>query len=70
MRWKHGTPVAFPKGHPWAKARKGFKEDIVMNNSLVYNPAKWLDQFFSDFDSNGSAKRGFAPAVDVVEDKE
>ncbi|MBW8887297.1 MAG: Hsp20/alpha crystallin family protein [Fibrobacteres bacterium] len=41
-----------------------------MNNSLVYNPAKWLDQFFNDFDSNGSAKQGFAPAVDVVEDKE
>ena len=41
-----------------------------MNNALVYNPAKWLDQFFNDFDSAGSAKQGFAPAVDIVEDKE
>jgi HSP20 family protein len=66
----NGTRVAFPKGHAWAKARKGFKEDNVMNNALVYNPAKWLDQFFTDFDSNGSAKQGFAPAVDIVEDNE
>lgn len=41
-----------------------------MNNALVYNPAKWLDQFFNDFDSTVAAKSGFAPAVDIVEDKE
>ncbi len=41
-----------------------------MSNALVYNPAKWLDQFFTDFDSNLTAKPGFSPAVDIVEDKE
>jgi HSP20 family protein len=41
-----------------------------MNNALVYNPAKWLDQFFNDFDAGLPAKQGFAPAVDIVEDKE
>ena len=41
-----------------------------MNNSLVYNPAKWLDQFFNEFDTGFTAKSGFAPAVDVVEEKE
>jgi HSP20 family protein len=41
-----------------------------MSNALVYNPSKWLDQFFHDFDSSLSTKQGFAPAVDIVEDKE
>jgi len=41
-----------------------------MSNALVYNPAKWLDQFFNDFDSTWAGKEGFAPAVDIVEDKE
>ena len=41
-----------------------------MSNALVYNQAKWLDQFFSDFDASLPAKQGFAPAVDIVEDKE
>lgn len=37
----------------------------------TYSPATWLDQFFTDFDKAvGSAKRGFYPAVDIVEDKE
>lgn len=41
-----------------------------MSNALVYNPAKWLDQFFNDFDAGWSAKRSFSPAVDIVEEKE
>lgn len=41
-----------------------------MNNALVYNPAKWLDQFFNEFDNGFTAKTGFAPAVDIVEEKE
>lgn len=37
----------------------------------TYSPATWLDQFFTDFDKAvGASKRGFYPAVDIVEDKE
>ncbi|MDB5049817.1 MAG: hypothetical protein JWO30_2888 [Fibrobacteres bacterium] len=41
-----------------------------MNNSIVYSPTKWLDQFFTDFDRALTAKNDFAPAVDIVEEKE
>ena len=44
-----------------------------MNNSLAYNPARWLDQFFTDFDKSvhtAYAKNDFTPAVDIVEEKE
>ena len=44
-----------------------------MNNSLAYSPARWLDQFFTDFDKAAhiaNAKNDFAPAVDIVEEKE
>lgn len=41
-----------------------------MNNTIVYNPATWLDQFFTDFDKGWARKNDFAPAVDVVEEKE
>ena len=43
-----------------------------MNNSILYNPTAWLDQFFSDFDKSwgGSVKKNFLPPVDIVEDKE
>lgn len=41
-----------------------------MNNALVYNPGTWLDQFFTDFDKGWARKNDFAPAVDVVEEKE
>ena len=41
-----------------------------MNNALVYHPATWLDQFFTDFDKGYARKNDFAPAVDVVEEKE
>lgn len=41
-----------------------------MNNAIVYNPSKWLDQFFTDFDKAWVDKHDFAPAVDVVEEKE
>jgi HSP20 family protein len=41
-----------------------------MNNALVYHPATWLDQFFTDFDKGYARKNEFAPAVDVVEEKE
>ena len=42
-----------------------------MHNSIVYNPAAWLDQFFSDFErSPGSSKGNFRPAVDILEEKE
>ena len=40
-----------------------------MYNATVYNPAKWLDQFFTDFD-RAAVKNDFAPAVDIVEEKE
>jgi len=46
------------------------QEMKAMNNSLVYSPAKWLDQFFTDFDKALVTKSGFAPAVDIVEEKE
>jgi HSP20 family protein len=55
-----------PSGWPGKRIQK----EKAMNNALVYNPAKWLDQFFNDFDSSLSGKQGFAPAVDIVEDKE
>jgi HSP20 family protein len=54
------------RGQPGNKSQK----EIAMSNALVYNPSKWLDQFFSDFDSGLSTKQGFTPAVDIVEDKE
>lgn len=41
-----------------------------MNNAIVYNPSKWLDQFFTDFDKAWVDKNDFAPAVDVLEEKE
>ena len=43
-----------------------------MNNSQIYSPANWLDQFFTDFDKAWvpGGKGNFAPAVDVMEDKE
>lgn len=41
-----------------------------MNNSIVYSPNKWLDQFFNDFDKALTNKNDFAPAVDIVEEKE
>ena len=41
-----------------------------MNNALVYSPTKWLDQFFTDFDKGWSNKNDFAPAVDIIEEKE
>ena len=42
-----------------------------MHNSIVYNPAAWLDQFFNDFErSPGSSKSNFRPAVDILEEKE
>ncbi|HKP97007.1 MAG TPA: Hsp20/alpha crystallin family protein [Fibrobacteria bacterium] len=41
-----------------------------MNNSIVYSPSKWLDQFFTDFDKAFTAKNDFAPAVDIVDEKE
>ncbi len=41
-----------------------------MNNALAYNPSKWLDQFFTDFDKAWTNKNDFAPAVDIVEEKE
>lgn len=41
-----------------------------MNNAIVYNPSQWLDQFFTDFDRAFTAKKDFAPAVDIVEEKE
>jgi HSP20 family protein len=41
-----------------------------MNNSLVYNPTRWLDQFFTDFDKSDYSRNDFAPAVDIVEEKE
>jgi HSP20 family protein len=41
-----------------------------MNNALVYHPATWLDQFFTDFDKGYARKNDFTPAVDVVEEKE
>jgi HSP20 family protein len=42
-----------------------------MNNSIVYRPATtWLDQFFTDFDNALTAKKGFAPSVDIAEEKE
>jgi HSP20 family molecular chaperone IbpA len=69
----NGTPVAFPplrKGAERMARKAKSKKEKAMSNALVYNPAKWLDQFFSDFDSNLSTKQGFAPAVDIVEDKE
>jgi HSP20 family protein len=43
---------------------------IAMNNSIVYSPNKWLDQFFTDFDRAFTAKNDFAPAVDIVDEKE
>ncbi len=43
-----------------------------MTNSHVYNPATWLDQFFSDFDkvAVGNTKGNFNPNVDILEEKE
>ena len=42
-----------------------------MHNSIVYNPAAWLDQFFNDFErSPESSKGNFRPAVDILEEKE
>lgn len=43
-----------------------------MNNAILYhNPSNWLDQFFTDFDKAlGPNRSGFAPAVDIVEEKE
>lgn len=41
-----------------------------MYNASVYNPAKWLDQVFTDFDKAWTAKNDFNPAVDIVEEKE
>ncbi|MDQ3000862.1 MAG: Hsp20/alpha crystallin family protein [Fibrobacterota bacterium] len=43
-----------------------------MNNSIVYSqsPNKWLEQFFNDFDKALTNKNDFAPAVDIVEEKE
>jgi HSP20 family protein len=58
------------KGREETPAPEPFKEDIAMNNAIVYNPAKWLDQFFTDFDNTWTTKNDFAPAVDIVEEKE
>jgi HSP20 family protein len=42
-----------------------------MNNAILYNPANWLDQFFTDFDKAWTGhKKSFSPAVDIVEEKE
>ncbi len=41
-----------------------------MNSSLAYSPARWLDQFFTDFDKADATKNDFAPAVDILEEKE
>ena len=41
-----------------------------MYNATAYNPANWLDQFFTDFDKAWTAKNDFAPSVDIVEEKE
>jgi HSP20 family protein len=43
---------------------------IAMNNSLAYSPARWLDQFFTDFDKINATRNDFAPAVDITEEKE
>ncbi len=38
-----------------------------MNNALIYNPAGWLDQFFTDFDKAWVGhKKSFSPAIDIV----
>ena len=41
-----------------------------MYNATAYNPANWLDQFFTDFDKAWVNKNDFAPAVDILEEKE
>ncbi len=41
-----------------------------MYNATAYHPANWLDQFFHDFDKVSASKNDFAPAVDIVEEKE
>jgi HSP20 family protein len=41
-----------------------------MNNALIYNPATWLDQFFTDFDKAVGHKKSFSPAIDIVEEEE
>jgi HSP20 family protein len=64
-----GTGVAF-----WFSRKTqtlSIKEKRIMNNSLAYNSAAWLDQVFNDFDKAwGNTKSTFSPAVDVVEEKE
>jgi HSP20 family protein len=42
----------------------------MYNNATAYNPAKWLDQVFNEFDRAWTAKQDFSPAVDIVEEKE
>lgn len=38
---------------------------------MIYSPATWLDQFFTDFDkASGNSKVNFKPAVDISEEKE
>jgi len=42
-----------------------------MSKALIYNPISWMDRFFEDFERGTvPARVNFAPAVDVVEDKE
>lgn len=42
-----------------------------MKNAIVYNPAKWLDQFFNDFDRPWtSPKNEFYPAVEILDEKD
>ncbi len=42
-----------------------------MNNTTVYNPRTWLDQFFTDFDKvSSNTSVTFKPSVDISEEKE
>jgi HSP20 family protein len=43
-----------------------------MSKSLLYTPAaNWLDRFFEDFERTAVPERAaYAPAVDIVEDKD